>query len=179
WRWSQTDRLRKLASRAGGPRPVMMAAVPTPSRFKPLLLAFLSVVLVVVGTVSHIAWRQTVARPTVTITPAPRLIGGKTAFTVTAQAARGNIAVAEVRLVQGGARATAAKLEAPAAPRIDLPTVIEPRAIGIKEGGATLEVWARDDFWRPLRFEDRPMVSVPVTIDLTPPSIELLSATQY
>jgi murein DD-endopeptidase MepM/ murein hydrolase activator NlpD len=153
--------------------------VPAPSRFKALLLVFLLVVLVVVGTVSYIAWRQTVPRPTVTIAPAPRLIGSTTALAVTVQAARGNIAVAEVRLVQGGTRATAAKLEASPASRIDLPAVIEPRAIGIKEGGATLEVWARDDFWRPLRFEDKPVVSVPITIDLTPPAIEVLSATQY
>ncbi len=37
----------------------------------------------------------------------------------------------------------------------------------------------RDDFWRPLRPGDRALASVPVTIDLTPPRLELLAATRY
>jgi murein DD-endopeptidase MepM/ murein hydrolase activator NlpD len=38
---------------------------------------------------------------------------------------------------------------------------------------------ARDGFWRPLRAHDRPVLSVPVTLDFTPPSLELLSHTRY
>jgi murein DD-endopeptidase MepM/ murein hydrolase activator NlpD len=52
-------------------------------------------------------------------------------------------------------------------------------AQGLKEGAATLEVWAADDFWRPMRPHDRALVSQPVTIDLTPPRLEILAATRY
>ena len=48
-----------------------------------------------------------------------------------------------------------------------------------KEGAATLEVRARDGFWRPIRLDDRVILSAPVTIDLTPPSLEVLAATHY
>ena len=40
-------------------------------------------------------------------------------------------------------------------------------------------MWARDDFWRPLRLKERAVASYPVTVDLTPPRIELLGATRY
>jgi murein DD-endopeptidase MepM/ murein hydrolase activator NlpD len=40
-------------------------------------------------------------------------------------------------------------------------------------------VWGSDDFWRPFRPADRALVSQPVTIDLTPPRLEILGATRY
>src|SRR6266852_3371675 len=50
---------------------------------------------------------------------------------------------------------------------------------GVREGGAMLEVRARDGFWRPIRVDDKPVASVPVTLDFTPPSLEVVSATRY
>jgi murein DD-endopeptidase MepM/ murein hydrolase activator NlpD len=55
----------------------------------------------------------------------------------------------------------------------------ETAALGLKEGNATIEVWSRDDFWRPLRGTPRAVAAVPVTIDLTPPKLEVLGATRY
>jgi hypothetical protein len=36
---------------------------------------------------------------------------------------------------------------------------------GLREGAATLEVKARDGFWRPFKRGDRLVASMPVTID--------------
>jgi murein DD-endopeptidase MepM/ murein hydrolase activator NlpD len=92
---------------------------------------------------------------------------------------RGQLQKAEVRIVQGGAPMTIARPAAPLGSQVNLPIVIQPAALGLKEGAATIEVWGADDFWRPLRPGDRALTSVPVTIDLTPPRLELLAATRY
>ena len=38
---------------------------------------------------------------------------------------------------------------------------------------------ARDGFWRPIRVDDRVVASLPVTLDFTPPTLEVLSSTRY
>jgi murein DD-endopeptidase MepM/ murein hydrolase activator NlpD len=40
-------------------------------------------------------------------------------------------------------------------------------------------VWGSDDFWRPWRMKETALLSQPVTIDLTPPRVEILSSTRY
>jgi murein DD-endopeptidase MepM/ murein hydrolase activator NlpD len=52
-------------------------------------------------------------------------------------------------------------------------------SLGLREGAATLEVRARDGFWRPIRVDDRVVASLPVTLDFTPPTLEILSSTRY
>jgi len=148
------------------------------SRTNARWLGVLALVLVVVGIPSYLGWRQTIPAPAVTLA-APRFIGRSTSFTVAVQARRGTIAHAEVRAVQGAKAATLATLDAPRAARVEVPVTIEPAARGLREGPATIEVWARDDFWRPLRVPDRSLVSAPVTIDLTPPKLDVLAATRY
>lgn len=152
--------------------------VPQRSRIKGWLLVVLALLLVVVGSVSYLGWRQSVPAVRVTVN-APRFLGHKTALTVVLEAARGNVARAEVRVVQGGAAAVVVKREAPAGERLELPVTVESATLGLKEGPATLEVWARDDFWRPLRLGNRALFSAPVTVDLTPPKIEVLASTRY
>jgi murein DD-endopeptidase MepM/ murein hydrolase activator NlpD len=152
--------------------------VPQRSRIKSWLLVVLALLLVVVGGVSYLGWRQSVPPVHVTVS-APRFLGHKTPLTVVLEAARGNVVGAEVRVVQGGAPVVVVKREAPAGERLELPLTVESATLGLKEGAATLEVWARDDFWRPLRLGDRALFSAPVTIDLTPPKIEVLAATRY
>jgi murein DD-endopeptidase MepM/ murein hydrolase activator NlpD len=95
------------------------------------------------------------------------------------EAARGRVASAELRVGQGSTPVTVARLAAPGAGRAELRATVEPGAVGLREGPATLEVWARDDFWRPLGRTDRAAAVFPVTVDLTPPPLEVAAATPY
>ena len=155
----------------------MITVVPQRSRGKSPLLIVLLLLLAVVGGVSYLGWRQSVPGPRVSV-QAPRFLGHNSSFTVTLETARGNLKRAEVRVVQGGRPVTVAKADG-AGSRVELPVTVASSAQGLKEGAATLEVWAADDFWRPMRPHDRALVSQPVTIDLTPPRLEILAATRY
>ncbi|HZF04160.1 MAG TPA: M23 family metallopeptidase [Patescibacteria group bacterium] len=152
--------------------------MPPRSRFKAGLLTVLVLILAIVAPISYLGWRQTVPGVHATLA-VPRFIGHTPAFTVTLDASRGNIARAEVRVVQGGRPVTVAKSDAPLGPRAQLPVRFEAASLGLREGAATVEVWARDDFWRPFRGTERAVASTPVTIDLTPPKLEILAATRY
>lgn len=155
-----------------------MIVVPPRSRTKSFVLVVLLLLLAVVGSVSYLGWRQSV--PGVTITsPPPRFLGHKTLVTIQAEARHGNVAHAEVRVVQGGKATAVATRDGALGPRAEIPVTVESAALGLREGPATVEVWARDDFWRPLRVHDRALASYPVTVDLTPPKIEILAATRY
>jgi murein DD-endopeptidase MepM/ murein hydrolase activator NlpD len=157
----------------------MMRVVPRRSRAKLGVLVVLLLLLVVVGGVSYLAWRQSV--PDVRVTgEAPRFLGRRTPVAFTLEAAGGRVVSGELRVVQtGGAPVTVARLEGGAAPRVELRATIEPGAAGLREGPATLDVWARDDFWRPLGRADRAVASFPVTVDFTPPPLDLVAATPY
>jgi len=156
----------------------MIPIVPRRSRLNPSLVVFAVLLVAVVGGVSYLAWRQSVPRATATL-DAPRFLGHTTPLTVVVQAARGNVTRAEVRVVQDGKSVTVPPPTAPAGRRVEIPVTVEPAALGLSEGPATVEVWASDDFWRPLRFEDRPAITAPVTVDLTPPRLDLLASTRY
>lgn len=155
----------------------MIAVVLQRSRKKPWFVLVLVLLIAVVGSVSYLAWRQSVGGPRA-IANVPRFIGHDASFPVTLEAVRGNVRRAEVRIVQGGTPITVATSQAPA-PRLELPVTFAATSVGLKEGAATVEVLAGDDFWRPLRPKDRVVVSQPVTIDLTPPRVEILGSTRY
>jgi murein DD-endopeptidase MepM/ murein hydrolase activator NlpD len=155
----------------------MIGVVPQRSRTKSWFVLVLVLLLAVVGSVSYLAWRQSVGGPRA-VAQVPRVIGHNAAFTVTLEAARGNVRRAVVRVVQAGTPITLATSEAPAR-RVELPVKVAATAAGLKEGAATLEVLAADDFWRPLRLKESAIVSQPVTIDLTPPRVEVLGSTRY
>jgi murein DD-endopeptidase MepM/ murein hydrolase activator NlpD len=156
----------------------MIHVVPQRSRTKAWVFVVLVLFLAVVGSVSYLGWRQSV--PGVkAVVQAPRFFGHNTSFTVTLEAARGNLRRGEVRIVQGDKPITVATAEGTRTPRVQLPVTVESAALGLKEGGATLEVWGRDDFWRPLGGKEAALLSQPVTIDLTPPRVEVLSSTRY
>jgi murein DD-endopeptidase MepM/ murein hydrolase activator NlpD len=152
--------------------------VPLRSRTKTFVLVVLVLLLVVVGSVSYLGWRQSVSAPSVTSAP-PRMLGHKTALPLTVEAAHGNVAGVEVRVVQGTKQAVVVKQDGNLGPRVTLPTTIEISNVGLREGPATIEVRARDDFWRPLKLPEKVVASWPVTIDLTPPKIEVLASTGY
>ncbi|MBM3219132.1 MAG: M23 family metallopeptidase [Candidatus Rokubacteria bacterium] len=152
--------------------------MPLRSRTKVFVLVVLVLLLAVVGSVSYLGWRQSVAAPSVTSVP-PRMLGHKTELPITIEAARGNVAAVEIRAVQGTKQAVLAKREGNLGPRPTLPTTLEVANIGLREGPATIEVRARDDFWRPITLPEKVVASWPVTIDLTPPKVEVLASTGY
>jgi murein DD-endopeptidase MepM/ murein hydrolase activator NlpD len=137
--------------------------------------------LLIIGVLSYVAWRQTVPRVSAEISPAPKFVGMRTPLAVTLRASRGGVRSALVTLVQGEHRGVAARQDfAPGGPdeqRLELS--LDARALGLREGAAMLEVRARDGFWRPFGADERPALEIPVTVDVTPPAVEVLSATQY
>ena len=156
----------------------MMPVVPQRSRIRPWVFLVVLLVLAIVAPISYLAWRQSVPGVRATLT-APKAIGHKPALTLSLAAARGTIAAAEVRVVQDGKTVTVFKQESPLGARAELPVTFETAPLGLREGNATIEVWSRDDFWRPLRGTPRAVAAAPVTIDLTPPKLEVLGATRY
>lgn len=144
-----------------------------------LVLLGVPVLLIVAG-LSFLAWRQSVPGVHAELTPTPRFLGVKTPLTVVLRAERGGVQSAELRLVQGQGRVSLGRQhfgDGLNERRISL--TVESGKLGLREGGATLEVHARDGFWRPLRVDDRALLSVPVTLDFNPPTIEVLAATRY
>ena len=151
------------------------------SRFR-LRPAFLLVpALLVVGAVSYLAWRQSVPGVRAELSPPPKFIGLKTPLTLDLRATRGGLRSVEVRVVQGSTRFVVAEqaFSEPAVNEQRVQLTVAGKQLGLREGAATLEVRARDGFWRPIRVDDRAVVSAPVSIDLTPPSLEVLAATHY
>ncbi len=151
------------------------------SRLKPWLIITLLPAVLVAGAVSVLAWRQSVPGVRAELTPTPKFIAIKTPLTLNLRAARGGIQSVEIRLVQGGARVVLARqiFSGTVANEQRVQLVVAGNTLGLREGGATLEVRARDGFWRPIRVDDRPVLSLPVMVDLTPPSLEILAATRY
>ena len=157
---------------------VSSGSVPKRSRVKAWFLVVVIVLLSVVGSVSYLGWRQSVPG-VVSHTAPPRFVGHKTSLVFTLEATRGNVARVEIRVAQTGSSAVVVTREGALGQRLDIPVVLESATLGLREGGASLEVWARDDFWRPFRLKERAIATYPVTVDLTPPRIEVLGATRY
>jgi murein DD-endopeptidase MepM/ murein hydrolase activator NlpD len=156
----------------------MMPVVPQRSRLRPWVVLVVLLVVAIATPIAYLAWRQSVPGVRATL-EAPKALGHKPALKIGLAATRGNIAGAEVRVVQHGKPVSVFKQDAALGPRAEVPVTFETAALGLREGPATVEVWARDDFWRPLRQADRAIASAPVTIDLTPPKLEILAATRY
>ena len=137
--------------------------------------------VIVVGGVAYFVWRQSVPGVHAEMAPAPKFLGLKTPFTLSLRATRGGVRSVEVAVVQETTRAVVAQqtFPEPAASAQRLPLTVAAKDLGLKDGPATLEVRARDGFWRPLGTRDRLIVSAPVTVKLTPPSLEVLAATHY
>jgi murein DD-endopeptidase MepM/ murein hydrolase activator NlpD len=148
---------------------------------RPALVVLVPLLILVVGVAAYLAWRQSVPLVRAELSPIPKFIGLKTALTVSLRAARSGVRSVEVDLVQGPTRYVLGQqaFAEPFANEQRLALAIAGKETGLREGAATLEVKARDGFWRPFKRDDRPIASVPVTIDLTPPSLEVLATTHY
>jgi len=78
-------------------------------------------------------------------------------------------------LAGDGAREVVVAAGAPAA---GVEAVLDVLVAGDADAPPTLRVLARDGFWRPIRVDDRPTLTAPVTLDFTPPSLEVVAARQ-
>ena len=137
-------------------------------------------VLIVLGGIGYLAWRQSVAGVRAEFEPVPRYVGARTPITLVLRAARGGVQSVDIRLNQGGTRVNVAQqaFPAPAANEQRVQLVVQGGQLGLREGAANLEVRARDGFWRPIRVDDRMIANLPGTIDFTPPTLEGLASTR-
>ena len=137
--------------------------------------------LLVVGALGYLAWRQAVPGVRAALDPVPRWIGVKTPLALDLVAARGGVCSVEIRLRQGSAKVIVLHqaYTGPVTNEQRVALQVTGGTLGLREGGATLEVLARDGFWRPIRVDDRPILAVPVTLDFSPPSLEVVAATRY
>lgn len=144
------------------------------------LLAF----LVVAGLAVLLATRAEPLGPTVTLETPLDAVGRATALRLVARDRGTGLAHLEVRLVPGeGTPAVVASETYPSrgfgwpwsVDERTLTATIDAAAARVPEGPATLEVWATDHSW--LAWLRRgPRLTHAVTVDLTPPSLEVLSA---
>ena len=151
------------------------------SRARIWLILFLIPALVVVGGVGYLAWRQSVPAVRVQLSPVPKFIGVRTPITLDLHATRGGVQSVDVRILQGGTRVNVAQqaFSGPVSNEQRVQLIIAGGSLGLREGSATLEIRARDGFWRPIRVDDRTIASLPVTLDFTPPTLEILASTRY
>jgi len=114
------------------------------SGWKPWLLVTLILSLLIVGAISFLGWRQSVPGVRAAFVPPPAFIGLKTPLTLTLTAARGGVASFDLRLVQGTQKVTAVQqtFAPPRANEQQLALTVEGRTLGLREGSATLEVYA-------------------------------------
>jgi Tfp pilus assembly protein PilX len=115
----------------------MIAVVPQRSRTKSWVLVVLLLLLLVVGSISYLGWRQSVPGVRATLT-APRFLGRDTAVTATLDAARGHVRRAELRLVQAGNTITLAKAEGALGRRAQLPVTVASARPPWRCGAATI-----------------------------------------
>ena len=150
------------------------------SRVRPWFILLAVPIVLVAIAFGFLAWRQTRPGVAAELKPPPRFIGVRTPLVLDLRAAKGGVESVEVRLVQGQARAVVAQQVFPApAPAQHLEWSVAGRDLGLREGAATIEVRARDNYWRPVRTDDAPILTQPITLDFTPPTLEVLSATHY
>ena len=135
-------------------------------------------VLAVAASVAYLGWRQSVPGVRATVT-APKAIGHKSTIPLVVEATRGQVARVEARVIQNDKSSVALTQDGALGARVQIPLTIDGAALGLREGAATLEIWGRDDYWRPIRQRDRMIARLPLNVDLTPPRIEIVASTQY
>src|SRR5216683_3810716 len=127
------------------------------SRVRIWLIIFFVPILLMLGGIGYLAWRQSVAAVRVEFSPVPKFIGMRTPITLDLHARRGGVQSVDVRLLQGGTRVNVAQQTFSGTQsneqRVQL--IVAGGTLGLREGADTLEVRARDGFWRPIRVDDR------------------------
>jgi len=133
----------------------------------------------VVAVLGYFAWRQSIPGVRAVLEPVPRWIGVKTRSPWIST--RCAAASARWRSPQAGPRARGSRqagLHRPesSAQRVEL--LINGGTLGLREGGAVLEVRARDGFWRPSAWTTSRGLHTRHP-RLHPPSVEVVAATRY
>ncbi len=131
-------------------------------------------IVLVLGAIGYLAWRQSVPAVRAEFQPVPQFIGARTPITLVLRAARGGVESVDIRLNQGGTRVNVAQQtllagRRPAGNEQRVQLIVAGGSLGLREGAANLEVRARDGFWRPIRVDDRIIANVPIMLDFTPP----------
>lgn len=151
------------------------------SRLRVWLIIFVVPILLVLGAIGYLAWRQSVPAVRVEFQPVPQFIGARTPITLVLRASRAGVESVDIRLNQGGTRVNVAQqtFSGPAGSEQRVQLIVAGGTLGLREGAANLEVRARDGFWRPVRVDDRMIANLPIMLDFTPPTLEILAATRY
>jgi murein DD-endopeptidase MepM/ murein hydrolase activator NlpD len=146
------------------------------------LIIFIVPIVLVLGVIGYLAWRQSVPAVRAEFQPVPQFIGARTPITLVLRASRGGVESVDIRLNQGGTRVNVAQQTfsgGPAGSEQRVQLIVAGGTLGLREGAANLEVRARDGFWRPIRVDDRMIANVPIMLDFTPPTLEILASTRY
>jgi murein DD-endopeptidase MepM/ murein hydrolase activator NlpD len=141
--------------------------------------------LVLLGLVAaggaFLVWRQRQPGVRVTLEPALSALGHPSrTVTLVLDAPSAALAAVEVRVVQqGSVRTVLTEDLSPARVRtVRKPLTLDAGALKLQEGPAIIEVDARDGLWRPRPLRG-PRLVQQLTVDLTPPKLELRAATGY
>ena len=79
------------------------------SRVRIWLIIFFVPILLMLGGIGYLAWRQSVPAVRVEFSPVPKFIGVRTPITLDLRARRGGVQSVDVRLLQGGTRVNVAQ----------------------------------------------------------------------
>src|SRR5581483_5559004 len=146
----------------------------------------LVVLVLLAGVVGLLLTRAEPFAPTATLESPPTFVGRATPLRIVARDRGTGLARVEVRLVPSGGTAVVLATDTyPPKPdawlvpgsgvhEVTLTPTLDAFAAHASEGPATLEVWATDSSWL-ARFRHAPSATQAVTVDLSPPTLEVES----
>ena len=97
-------------------------------------------ILLVLGAIGYLAWRQSVPAVRVEFQPVPQFIGARTPITLVLRASRGGVESVDIRLNQGGTRVNVAQQtfsRQPRRPAARAALIVAGGTLGLREGAAT------------------------------------------
>jgi murein DD-endopeptidase MepM/ murein hydrolase activator NlpD len=140
-------------------------------------LTLLVIVALVGG--SALIWRQRVGGPQLVDANLPTVLGRDTTVDFHLRARGGHLSTLRVVLEQGDAHFDLFASDSLRTKEATVSARLEVAASGAKEGEARLLVYAGDDYWRPRGESKNAVAMEPVSIDLTPPGLQVRGATRY